>query len=82
MRSIATLLLFAPAETSGFVISRRRFVAAAIPLVAAAPALQAYGNRSDETFQLIYDNSPFNFEQTLAVHSYTQDPITAVIQLP
>ena len=41
MRSIATLLLFATAEISGFAISRRRFVAAAIPLVVAAPALAA-----------------------------------------
>ena len=41
MRSTATLLLFATAEISGFAISRRRFVAAAIPLAAAAPALAA-----------------------------------------
>ena len=41
MRSTAALLLFATAETSGLAISRRRFVAAAAPLVAAAPALAA-----------------------------------------
>ena len=41
MRSTAALLLFATAETSGLAVSRRRFVAAAAPLVAAAPALAA-----------------------------------------
>ena len=41
MRSTAALLLFATAETSGLAISRRRFVAAAAPLVAAVPLVAA-----------------------------------------
>tara|TARA_B110001469_G_C9502156_1_gene250690 strand:- start:107 stop:670 length:564 start_codon:yes stop_codon:yes gene_type:complete len=41
MRSIAALLLFATPDTSGLAVSRRRFVAAAVPLVVTAPALAA-----------------------------------------
>ena len=39
--AIATLLLYASVEISGLAISRRRFVAAAVPIVTGAPALAA-----------------------------------------
>ena len=53
VRSIATLLLFVTAEVSGLAISRRRFVAAAVPLVATAPPALAAPAEADLVKDLV-----------------------------